>query len=183
MAAVLVVIAATGCAEMLRSDNANAQHQSARANKEALAAAKVATNQAVAARPVGGDALVRLLAGNTLVNEYRKQVADAKPYFTTYEYFSPDGAYIARDTYSRRTIQYQAVGRWRVSQDVLCINDRADHASDRCFTIKITSANAIEFWNHKPGDPFHNLIASTVAIVRPGLQTPEYVTTSSPYQR
>ncbi len=58
-----------------------------------------------------------------------------------------------------------------------------DGPEESCFNIKVTAANKIEYWNHKPGDPYHGLIASSVTLVRPGPQEPEYVTTSSPYGR
>jgi hypothetical protein len=89
VAVVAVAATAAGCAELMRSDSANALHRNARANEEALAAAKAATRQAGAARPVAGDELVKLLSGKTHVREYRKRASDAKPYFTVYEYFSP----------------------------------------------------------------------------------------------
>jgi hypothetical protein len=180
---VVVAVAAAGCAELLHSDSANALHRNARANQEALAAAKAATLQAGAARPVAGDELVRLLSGNTHVREYRKQTTDARPYFTVYEFFSPDGAYIVRDTYGRRLPEYQGKGRWRVDANLLCLRERADGTEDSCFNIRVTPARGIEYWNHKPGNPYHGLIASRVTLVRPGLQEPEYVTTSSPYER
>jgi hypothetical protein len=180
---VVVAVAMTGCAELLRSDSANALHRNARANQEALAAAKAATRQAGAARPVAGDELVRLLSGNTHVREYRKQAADARPYFTVYEFFGPDGAYLVRDTYSRRLPEYQRKGRWRVDRDLLCIRERADVTEERCFNIRVRPAGGIEYWYHKPGDPYHGLIASSVTLVRPGPQEPEYVTASSPYER
>jgi uncharacterized low-complexity protein len=183
VAVAAVAVAAAGCADMLRSDSANAIRKNERANKEALAAAKAATGQAGAARPVAGDELARLLSGNTHVREYRKRTADAKPYFTIYEYFSPDGAYIVRDTYAQRLPGYQSKGRWRVNAEVLCLRERADSQEDKCFTVRVTPANEIEYWYHKPGDPYHGLIASSVSIVRPGPQEPEYTTTSSPYER
>ena len=174
--------AMTGCADMLRSDNANAQRQSVRANAAALEASKTASSQALPATPVSGDALVRLLSGNTHVSEYRKQMSDAKPYFTLYQYYGPDGVFIVRDTYSRSTLPYQAVGRWRVTGDVLCVTEYNGPGSEGCFTAKLQANGVIQFWHHKPGDAFHNLITSSVSIVRPGLQTPEYMTSPSAYR-
>lgn len=180
--ALLICLAAGGCAEMLRSDNANAQLQSARANRDVLAASKTASSQALPATPVSGDTLVRLLSGNTHVSEYRKQVSDARPYFTLYQYYGPDGVFIVRDTYSRSTLPYQAVGRWRVNADVLCVTENNGPGSEACFTVRQQANGVIQFWHHRLGDALHNLITSSVSIVRPGLQTPEYVTPPSAYR-
>lgn len=179
---ILVVVAAVGCSEVLRSDSANALRQSSQANKEALRALHAATSQAEAAQPVSGPALVQMLSGQTHVSEFRKQTGDAKPYFTSYKYFGPDGVYIVRDTYARSTIPYQAVGQWRVTDAVLCLRDSMDYPDENCFTLKVTPAGKIQFWIHKPGDPFHGLLTSSVDIVHPGLQTLEYTTSPSNYR-
>ena len=183
MVIVTVIVIMTGCAEMLRSDSANAFHNNARAHREALIGNQTASSQAAPAQTVGDEAVRRMLSGNSHVSEYRKAVADAKPYFTTYKYFGPDGIYISRDTYSRRTDTYEAVGRWQIKQNLLCVNERNETEDPRCYTLKVTANGVIQYWIHKPGDPFHGLITSNIEIVRPGLQTPEYVTTQSPYQR
>ena len=182
-AIIMVALAVAGCVGMLYSDGAYALRKNQRANAEALAVAKVVSRQKVQAPTASGEALVRRLSGNTHVSEFRKQTADAKPYFTTYEYFGPDGIHIVRDTYSRRSEGYQAKGHWRVDRDVLCVTDREDDLTKECFTVRLTPANVIEFWYHRPGEASHGLFAREVAIVRPGLQTPEYTTTSSPYER
>jgi hypothetical protein len=183
VAVVLVVIALVGCADLLYSDSANAGRRHARATREALDSARLASSQTASAQPVAGDALVALLAGNTLVSEYRKRSEDARPYFTVYEYYAADGTRIVRDTYSRRTEGYEERGRWSVDAELLCLREDREGAEARCFTVRLTTRNTIEFWTHKPGDPFHGLLSSRVEIVRPGPQTPEYITTTSPYQR
>ena len=169
-----------GCAEALRSDSANALRRAEGARQEALESSRIASGQAHLAQPVSGAALVRLLSGNTHVSEFRRRTSDAKPYFTTYQYFGPDGVFIARDTWSRRTPAYQAVGRWRVNDAVLCMTENNGPGSEGCYTVRLQSDGVIQFWIHKPGDPFHNLITSSVRIIRPGLQTPEYASTSAP---
>jgi hypothetical protein len=179
---VTAATAITGCAA-LRSDSANAGRQNARARSEALIANQIASREAAPAQSVTDDALRRLLSGNSHVNEYRRAVTDVKPYFTSYQYFRPDGAYIARDTYSRRADGYEAVGRWQVDHNVLCVQVSRSNSSPECYTIKVTAKGAIEYWIHKPGDPFHGLITASVNIIRPGLQAPEYVTTQEMYGR
>lgn len=171
------------CSELLRSDNANFAHRNAQANDEARANNEIASKQAAAALAVSGDALARMLAGKSHINEYRKSATDAKPYFTTYHYFSPDGQYVSRDTYSRRSVEFQTVGRWSVIENVLCVNEQSETDTAQCFTLKVTDGGVIQYWIHKPSDASHGLLTSTVEIVRPGLQTPEYVTTESPNLR
>ena len=179
---VTAATALTGCAA-LRSDSANAARQSARARSDALISNQTASRQAAPAQPVTDDALRRLLSGNSHVNEYRRAVADVKPYFTSYQYFGPDGVYIVRDTYSRRTDGYEAVGRWRVNQNVLCVDETGSTNEPECYTLKITTKGVIQYWIYKPGDPFHGLITSSLDIIRLGLQNPEYTTTSAMYGR
>lgn len=180
--AIITIAAFSGCAS-LRSDSANALHESARANRDALIGNQAASSQAAAAQPLSGDVLIRMLSGNSHVNEFRKEVLDVKPYFTSYHYFRPDGVYIVRDTYSRRTSGYEAVGSWQVQQNLLCVSETSEAKESNCFTLKVTANGVIQYWIHKPGDPFHGLLTSNVGIVRPGLQTPEYVTTQAMYQR
>lgn len=181
---VIVVLAmVTGCMDMLYSDSANALRKNQQANKDALAASKTASRQNLQGQPVTGEALVKLLTGNTHVSEYRRHSGDAKPYFTVYQYYGPGGAYVERDTYSKRTDGYESKGRWRVDQDVLCIVESMYERTEKCYTLRRAPGGTIEFWYHKPGDAFHGLIASSVSIVRPGPQTPEYTSATSPYER
>jgi outer membrane PBP1 activator LpoA protein len=77
-----IAIVTAGC-EMMYSDNANHARKVARANSAALATNKEASRQAAPAETVTGDALRLLLSGNSHVEEFRKAVTDAKPYFTT----------------------------------------------------------------------------------------------------
>lgn len=179
---VTVAIALNGCSAM-RTDSANAARQNEKARHDALIGGRTATRQAESAQPVADDALRRLLSGNSHVSEYRRAVADAKPYFTSYQFFRPDGAYIVRDTYSRRTEGYEAVGKWRVNKNVLCVDETHSTNEPECYTIRVTTKGVIQYWTHKPSDPFHELISLSVSIVRPGLQTPEYITTSAMYGR
>lgn len=160
------------CTDMLYSDNQNAGRRSAEARQDAQRSMKLASSQAAAARPMAGQALVQLLSGNTHVEPYRKRTEDSKPYLTHYNYYGPDGTFIGRDTYSRRTVGYQDVGRWKVSADTLCIGLRSDES---CYTIRLAPDGAIQYWIHKPGDMFHGLLTRNVKIVRPGLQEPEYI--------
>lgn len=44
-----------------------------------------------------------------------------------------------------------------------------------CYTIRVAPDGAIQYWIHKPGDPFHGLFTRNVKIVRKGLQEPEYI--------
>ena len=180
---IVAVLMMTGCMDMLRSDSANALRQNDRAIKDALAAGKMASAQNRQGKPVTGDALAKLLTGNTHVSEFRKHSSDAKPYFTKYQYYGPNGAYLERDTYSKRTDGYETKGEWRINQDVLCIIETKYERTETCYTVRVTPTGEIEFWHHKPGDAFHGLIATTVTIVRPGAQEPEYITTKSPYER
>lgn len=178
----VILVALAGCAS-LRSDSATALRQNARANRDALISNQAASRQAIPAQPVSGEALLRLLSGNSHVKEYRAAVADAQPYFTSYHYFRPDGVYISSDTYSRRTPGYEAIGSWRVNENLLCVNEINETTDPQCFTLKVTASGVIQYWTHKPGDPFHGLLSSNVEIIRPGLQTPTYVTTQSMYER
>jgi hypothetical protein len=178
LAVIITITAFNGCANQ-RSDSANALHENARANHDALIDSQTASRQATAAQPLSGDALLRTLSGNSHVSEFRK-AADAKPYLTSYHYFRPDGV---RDTYARRTSDFEAVGSWQVKQNLLCVSETTATNDSNCFTLKVTVSGVIQYWMHKPGDPFHGLLSANVEIVRPGLQTPEYVTTQAMYAR
>ena len=178
-----IAFTTSGC-EMMYSDNANFARQRARANSAALAASKEASRAAAPADAVTGDALRRLLAGNSHVQEFRKAVADAKPYFTTYTYFSPDGAYISRDTYSRRTADYEDAGTWSLKENVLCVVVNTSFGNPQnCYTLKVASNGLIQYWVHNPGNEWHGVVTMNISIVRAGLQTPEYATTREAYQR
>ncbi len=43
--------------------------------------------------------------------------------------------------------------------------------------------NAFPLHPHKPGDPFHGLISTSISIVRPGPQEPEYTSAPSAFDR
>lgn len=178
-----IAIVTAGC-EMMYSDNANHARKVARANSAALATNKEASRQAAPAEAVTGDALRRLLAGNSHVQEFRKAVDDVKPYFTTYTYFSPDGTYISRDTYSQRTPEYEAKGTWSLKENVLCVvvNTSFGNPPD-CYTLKVANNGVIQYWVHNPGNEWHGVVTMNIRIVRAGLQTPEYATTREAYQR
>ena len=181
--ALLAAMALSGCVEMFYSDNANAQRQRAREIQQALVGNREASRQALPAQPVGGDALQRLLAGKTHVSEYRKRVEDAKPYYTVYDFFRPDGSFLSLNTSWRRDPATASVGRWNVAGEVLCITEMNGDSQDHCFTIRQEASGAIQYWIHRPGDPFHGLITSRVHLVRDGPQTPEFVTVGSPFGR
>jgi hypothetical protein len=166
------VLMAMGCAEMRYSDSQNAGRQSEKARQAALASMKVSSSQAEAAQQVTGPALAQLLSGNTHVQAFRKRSEDPKPFLTRYDYYAPDGTYIGSDTHARRTTQYQEVGRWKVTEQVLCI---ARHSDEACYTIRLASSGAVQYWIYKPGDPFHGLLTRNIRDVRSGLQQPEYV--------
>ncbi len=178
-----VAIATSGC-EMMYSDNANFARQRAHANSAALVTNQDASRVAAPAQAVTGDALRLLLSGNSHVQEYRKAIDDTKPYFTTYTYFSPDGAYISRDTYSQRTAEYEATGTWSLKENLLCVVvSTAFRDEPSCYTLKVAANGVIQYWIHNPGNEWHNVITMNVSIVRSGLQTPEYATTREAYQR
>jgi len=161
-----------GCAEMLYSDSQNAGRQNAQARQAALASIKLSSSQADAAQQVTGPALAQLLSGNTHVQAFRKRSEDPKPFLTRYDYYAPDGTYIGRDTHSRRTTAYQEVGRWKVTEEALCIAKQSEEA---CYTIRLASSGAVQYWIYKPGDPFHGLLTRNIRDVRSGLQEPEYI--------
>jgi len=169
----LAAVLALAACDMLRSDSANAMHGWRQQRDEALRGNRIASRQAAPATPVGGDALVRLLAGKTHVHEYVKQIG-ARPYLITYDFYRADGGYIALDTSSRREAASEPVGRWRVERDVLCISTPPD-SEDRCYKIRLQADGAIQYWIHKPGDDFDGLITSQVSIVRDGLQQPAVI--------
>jgi len=172
----------SACGDMLRSDAANAGRQNAQARQESLAAAKAASQQAAPATPLSGDALVRVLSGKTHVHEYRRNAIDPKPYFIVYEYYRPDGAFIALDSYSRRDPAQVTPGRWRVTGETLCLTEKDGNPQEQCYAVRQESWGRLQYWNVRPGDPFDGLLSSKVDIVRSGLQTPE-VTTEFPYGR
>ena len=178
----MLALALSACTEMFYSDSANANRQAAQARQEALRAMKLSSAQAPAARQISGAALVELLAGKSHVSEFRKRTGDAKPYLTTYDYFGADGSYIGRDTYSRRTPEYQEVGLWTVNGTSLCIVIRAPRADEHCYSIRLAADGTIQYWIHKPGDPFDGLLTREVTIVRPGLQPPEYASDPSAFR-
>jgi len=136
---------------------------------------QLSSSQAETAQPMEGPALVQLLSGNTHVNAFRKRSEDIKPYITYYDYYGPDGTFIGRDTHSRRTVNYQDVGSWKVSADSLCISVQSIQEEESCYTIRLAPDGVIQYWIHKPGDPFHGLLTRNVEIVRRGLQEPEYI--------
>jgi len=60
---VTLLVAMSGCAEMLRSDSANAFHKNARANRDTLIGNQAASGEAAPAQTLGGEALRRMLSG------------------------------------------------------------------------------------------------------------------------
>jgi hypothetical protein len=174
----LLLFAATACTEMFYSDSANANRQGNRARQEAVRSMKISSAEAPAARLLSGEELVSLLAGKSHISEYRKRARDPKPYFTIYDYFGADGSYIGRDTYARRTTDYQHVGRWAVNGTSLCIAASEEH----CYSIRLEDNGAIQYWVNEPGNQFDGLITRVVTIVRTGLQQPEYVSDPSAFR-
>ena len=169
-----VALSATGC-DMLHSDAENAGRHSEQARKSAARAMKQASLEAAPAQPVSGDALVKLLSGRSHVKAYFKGSSGGRPYFTTYAYFAPGGAFIARDTDSKRSPEYEGRGRWRVDGDVLCITTESEDVEAGCFKIRVAADGAVQYWIHDPGGDFHGLFTKNVIDVRPGLQVPAYV--------
>lgn len=167
-----LLLVTAACTDMLYSDSQNSARRSAQARESAIASMKTSSSQAVAAQPVTGQALEQLLSGNTHVKAYRKRSGDAKPYLTQYDYYAPDGTFIGRDTHGRRTAEYQDKGQWKVAGETLCITKRGDQ---NCYTIRLAPDGTIQYWIHKPGDPFHGLLTRNIDEVRAGLQEPEYV--------
>jgi len=170
----LLAFTLAGCVEMLHSDSENASRRAHRARDESLRAMKLGSAQAAPGQVVTGEALPKMLAGQSHVSEYRKRVGDAKPYITVYDFFGNDGTFISRDTHGRRTPAYQTVGRWRVRAGLLCIATPSQ-PDESCYTIRLAADGALQYWIAKPGDPFDGLLTKSVRIVRPGLQEPEYV--------
>lgn len=165
----------SACTDMFHSDAENAGRRSSEARQAALKSMKSSSAEAPSAKPVSGQALVNLLSGNTHVEAYVKRSGDVKPYLTTYDYYGPDGVFVAKDTYSRRTPEYQDVGRWKVEKDVLCVTVKSRQEEDSCYTIRVAANGAIQYWIHRPGDPFDGLLTRNVTTVRHGLQEPEYI--------
>lgn len=172
VAVTLLLAMIAACTDMLYSDAQNEGRKSAKEREAALRSMKLSSTQADVAEQIKGHALVQLLSGNTHVKAYRKRSDDIKPYITYYDYFGPDGTFINRDTRSRRTIDYQVIGSWKVDADTLCITQQSEQ---NCYTIRLAPDGAIQYWIRKPGDPFDGLFTLNVKIVRKGLQDPEYI--------
>lgn len=170
----LLALSSTACST-LYSDAQNAGRRSDQARQEAERAMKQASRQAVSAQPVGGEALVRLLAGNSHVQVYVKRSSDIRPYFTSYNYFASDGRFIARDTYSKRAPPYEGKGHWRVEKDRLCITTQSEGTDAGCFRIRLAADGAIQYWIHNPGGAYDGMLTKNITDVRPGLQEPEYI--------
>lgn len=167
-----MALCSSGC-DLLHSDAENAGRRSEQARKEAAKAMKQASLEAPAAQAVDGDALVKLLAGKSHVQAYVKS-SGGRPYFTIYDYFAPDGRFTARDTYSKRSPEYQGKGHWRVDKDVLCITTESEDTEAGCFKIRLASDGAIQYWIHEPGGQFDGLFTKNITDVRLGQQEPEY---------
>ena len=178
----LLLLATGACTEMFYPDAVNSSRQAEQARKEALRSMKLSSAQTSEGRLLSGEELVSLLAGKSHVSEYRKSVDDSKPYLTSYDYFGADGSYIGSDTYSRRTTDYQDVGRWVVNGTSLCIVLVSPRTDEQCYTIRLEDNGAIQYWINKPGDPFDGLLTRTVTIIRPGLQQPEYSSDPSAFR-
>ena len=164
--------------ELLRSDSGNASLQNQRARDSALINNRLASQQAAPARPLAGPELSSLLAGKTHVSEFRKAVNDAQPFYAEYAYFNPDGRYQWLNTYELRDPATAIPGIWRVNGEVLCVTQVRGDAQPQCFTLRQQASGTIQYWTHKPGDPFHGLISAHVHIVRAGPQQPAFVSTS-----
>ena len=170
----------SGCMEMLRSDAANFGRQSAQARQEALQGNRLASQQAAPAQRLAGEALTRFLAGKSHVSEYRKSTSDAQPYYAAYVYFRPDGHYLWLNTYEQSDPATTPWGTWQVSGDVLCVTEQRGETTPSCYTLRLQTDGTVQYWTHKPGDPFHGLLTAHVSIIRDGPQTPAFV--SSPSQ-
>ena len=46
----------------------------------------------------------------------------------------------------------------------------------------LETGGAVQYWIHRPGDPFHGLLTSRVTIIREGPQTPAFVTSTTQMQ-
>jgi TfoX/Sxy family transcriptional regulator of competence genes len=171
-----------GCTDMLYSDAENAGRKNVEARQNALRSMKSSSAQAVAATPMSGQALVKLLSGTTHVEAYRKRSDDAKPYITTYDYYAADGTYIGSDTHSRRTVGYQDIGRWTVDADVLCLSVDSRQEAKNCYKLRVAADGTIQYWIYKPGDPFDGLLTRNVKTVRSGRQEPEYISEPSAFR-
>ena len=170
----------SGCMEMMRSDAANASRQNAHARQKALQGNRLASQQAAPAQRLAGEALTRFLAGKSHVSEYRKASGDAQPYYAVYTYFSPDGRYLWLNTYEQSDPATTAWGTWQVSGEVLCVTQQRGETTPYCYTLRLQTDGAVQYWIHQPGDPFHGLLTALVSIIRDGPQTPAFV--SSPSQ-
>lgn len=174
-AAVSLQLAA--CTEMMRTDSANHARKSSQARQAALLNNQTASRQAAPAQPVAGQALVQLLAGQSHISEFRRQSQDSQPYFVSYGFFEVGGGYVASDTYSQHSPATYTHGVWSVSGPVLCITGMDGNELEQCFTMRVEPGGAVQYWMHKPGDPFHGLIAARVHLIREGQQTPAFVST------
>jgi outer membrane murein-binding lipoprotein Lpp len=176
VAGVLVALLIAGCQSMFRSDSSNAIRQWKNANAQVLAGSKEASRQSAGSVQIKGHELVELLTGYSMVREYVKHSGDSTPYFTSYEYFGPGGKRVMRDTYSLRAPGYEEKSRWRLDGDVLCVFSLPMGQPERCHTLRRAADGRIQFWHHKPGDPYDGLVESSVKRILPGLQEPEFIT-------
>ena len=167
----------SGCTDMLRSDSANAARKSNQARQAAVVSNQSASRQAAPAQAVQGDALVQLLAGKSHISEFRKRSEDSQPYFVSYGFFQRSGAFVASDTYSQHSPGYYTHGTWQVSGPLLCITGMDGNPLEQCFTVRVESGGAVQYWIHNPGDPFHGLITARVQLVRDGQQVPAFLST------
>lgn len=180
------VTALSGCVEIMSSDSANFARQSAQARQAALVGNRQASQQAAPARMLAGEELTRLLAGKSHVSEYRKAssgISDAQPYYAEYTYFSPDGRYLWLNTYEQNNPATTPWGTWQVNGEVLCVTQQRGEVEPHCYTLRLQADGTVQYWTHKPGDPFHGLLSARVEIVREGLQTPTFVTSTSQLRR
>jgi hypothetical protein len=166
------------CTGMFFSDAQYSAKQSAEARERARRSMEISSSQAAAAEAVAGEALVGLLSGKSHISEYRKRAKDAQPYFTSYDYYAPDGSFLRRDTHARRAEGYQEVGTWTVDGDTLCISIPSRGPAPDCYTLRLAPDGTIQYWIRKSGDEFDGLLTRNVTIVREGPQAPEY--TSDP---
>ena len=172
----------SGCMEMFRSDAANFGHQRAQARGAALVTNRLASQQAAPARHLAGEELTRFLAGKTHVSEFRKATGDAQPHYAEYVYYGPGGRYLWLNTYEQRDPATTPWGTWQVDGEVLCVTQQRGQTEAQCYTLRLEAGGALQYWTHRPGDPFHGLITARVTTVREGPQTPAFNTTSAQMQ-
>ena len=169
------VTSLSGCIELLRSDAANAGHRNAEARQDALQGNRLASQQAAPAQRLAGEALTRLLSGKSHVSEYRKSTAHAQPFYAVYAYYRPDGQYLWLNTYDKRDPVTTLWGTWQVSGEVLCVTQQRGETTPYCYTLRLQPDGTVQYWIHKPGDPFHGSLTTHVSIIRDGPQTPAFV--------